>query len=106
MYKSTPSHPRKNTRRGEVVKVSALFEKYKVILRAPQGTVVKEVIEVIADLTGITLDKKYIKYAVSAKTVSITAPSIVKQEIKLHQAEILIHLKARLGEKSAPKLIF
>ena len=94
-------------KRGQgIVKISDLFKKYTDVLKAPQGTVVKEVIEVIADLTGITLNKKYIKYAVSAKTVSITAPSIIKQEIKLHQAEILIHLKARLGEKSAPKLLF
>lgn len=105
MYKNTP-HPPKKNRRGEITKISDLFEKYKVTLRAPQGIVVKEVIEVVTDLTGITLQSKYIKYAVSTKTISITAPSIVKQEIKMHQAEILLHLKARLGEKSVPKIIF
>jgi hypothetical protein len=105
MYKNTPSSPKKN-RRGEITKISTLFEKYKVTLRAPQGTVVKEVIEVIADVTGVELPSKYVRYAVSNKTLSITAPSIVKQEIKLHQDEIMLHVKARLGEKSAPKIIF
>jgi hypothetical protein len=94
------------SRRGEIIKVSDLFDKYKKVLRAPQSSVIKEVIEVISDLTGVTLSPKYIKYAVHSKTLSITAPAILKQEIKLHQAEILIHLKARLGEKSVPKIIF
>lgn len=93
-------------RRGEITKVSDLFEKYKTILKAPQGTVVKEVIEVIADITGITVDRKYIKYSVSTKTLSLTAPSTLKQEIGLHKQEIVLHLKARLGEQSAPRIIF
>ena len=106
MFKNTPPHPQRNNRRGEIIKVSDLFEKYKTILKAPQGTVVKEVIEVISDLTGITIDRKYIKYSVTTKTISITAPSVLKQEIKLHQSEITLHLKARLGEQNAPKVLF
>lgn len=93
-------------RSGEITKISNLFEKYKRVIKAPQGSVIKEVIEVINDLTGITIDKKFMKYSVVTKTVSITAPAVLKQEIKLHQAEILIHLKARLGETSAPKIMF
>ncbi len=106
MYKNTPPYPNKKSRRGEITKISTLFEKYKVTLKAPQGTVVKEVIEVISDITGVELQAKYIKYAVSTRTISITAPSILKQEIKLHQAEILLHVKARLGEQNAPKIMF
>lgn len=94
------------TRRGEIIKVADLFEKYKKVLRAPQSSVIKEVIEVISDITGVELTPKFIKYAVHSKTVSITAPAVLKQEIKLHQDEILIHLKARLGEASVPKIIF
>lgn len=106
MYKNTPPLPQRKNRRGEIIKVSALFEKYKTILKAPQGAVVKEVIEVINDLTGITIDRKYIKYSVTSKAISITAPSVLKQEIKLHQSEIKLHLKARLGETNAPKILF
>ena len=101
-----PPRPPRKHRRGEIVKVSTLFDKYKTILQAPQGTVVKEFIEVINDLLGVKIDRKYIKYSVTSKTLSLTAPSAVKQEIALHKAEILLHLKARLGEKSAPKLLF
>lgn len=106
MYKNTPPRPDRKNRRGEVIKVGDLFEKYKTILKAPQSTVVKEVIEVISDLTGITLERKYIKYSVVTKTISITAPSVLKQEIKLQQSEIVLHLKARLGEQNAPKVMF
>ena len=93
-------------RTGEITKISDLFEKYKKIIKAPQSSVIKEVIEVINDLTGITIDKKFMKYSVVTKTISINAPSVLKQEIKLHQAEIILHLKARLGESSAPKIMF
>ena len=106
MFKSTPSHPRRSSRRGEVVKVSALFEKYKTILKAPQGTVVKEFIEVVEDLVDIKIDRKYIKYSVATKTISLTVPSALKHEISLHKEEILVHLRARLGGGSVPKLIF
>ncbi len=94
------------TSRGDIIKVSSLFEKYKTILKAPQGTVVKQVIEVIEDLTTVKLSAKFIKYSVQSRTLTITAPSALKQELALHRAEILIHLKARLGEQNAPKLIF
>ena len=92
-------------RRGEIIKVGALFEKYKLKLKPPQGSIVKEVIEVVGDITGISLEKSQIKYSVHTKVISIQAPSLIKQEIKLHQDDILIHLKARLGINNAPTLI-
>lgn len=94
------------SRRGEIIKVADLFDKYKKVLKAPQSSVIKEVIEVISDITGVTLSPKFIKYTVHSRTVSITAPAVVKQEIKLHQDEIIIHLTARLGEQSVPKILF
>lgn len=106
MYKNTPPKPQRKGRRGEITKVGDLFEKYKTILKAPQGTVVKEFVEVVQDLLGIKIDRKYIKYSVTSKTLSLTAPSALKQEISFHKDEIILHLKARLGEKSAPKIIF
>jgi len=92
-------------RRGEIIKVGSLFEKYKQRLKPPQGSVIKEVIEVIIDLTGITLENKQIKYSIHTKIISIQAPSLIKQEIKLKQDEILLHLKARLGINNTPNLI-
>jgi dimeric dUTPase (all-alpha-NTP-PPase superfamily) len=105
MFKNTPPTPKRKNRRGEIVKVSDLFDKYKTILKAPQGTVVKEFIEVVHDLTTIKIDRKYIKYSVTTKTISLTVPSALKQELALHREEILLHLTARLGSSQAPKLI-
>ena len=106
MHPNTPPTPQRKNRRGEITKVSDLFEKYKTILKAPQGTVVKEFVEVVQDLLGIKIDRKFIKFSVTTKTLSLTAPSALKQEIALHKDEIILHLKARLGEKSAPRLLF
>lgn len=92
-------------RRGELIKVGALFEKYKTKLKPPHQSVIKEVIEVIDDITGIMLEPTQIKYSVHTKIISLNVPSLIKQEIKLHQADILVHLKARLGVYNAPTLL-
>ena len=92
-------------RRGKIIKVGSLFEKYKLRLKPPQGSVINKVIEVIEDITGITLEKTQIKYSIHTKVISLNAPSLIKQEIKLKQDEILIHLKARLGVINTPTLI-
>jgi len=59
----------------------------------------------LEDITGITLEKTQIKYSIHTKVISLNAPSLIKQEIKLKQDEILIHLKARLGVINTPTLI-
>lgn len=92
-------------RRGEIIKVSDLFEKYKTRFKAPQGSVIKEVVEVITDITGLKIKPEQVKYSVHTKVISLAVPSIIKQEIIFKQDEILIHLKARLGEHGSPTLI-
>lgn len=92
-------------RRGELIKVGSLFDKYKNILQPPQGTVLVEVVEVIHDVCGVALQKKYIKYSVATKTVSITAPSVLKQEVMRREGEILLHLRGRLGVKAPTKIL-
>jgi len=91
-------------RRGELIKVGSLFDKYKNILQPPQATVLNEVVEVINDVCGVAIQKKYIKYSVATKTISVTAPSVLKQEIVKRQSEILIHLRGRLGAKAPTKI--
>jgi hypothetical protein len=91
-------------RRGELIKVGSLFDKYKHILEPPQSIVIKEVVSVVNNVCGVVLTDKYITYSVHNKTIAITAPSIVKQEILRKKDTILIHLKGRLGKK-APQYI-
>ncbi|MFT5849391.1 MAG: hypothetical protein ACI9H6_000198 [Patiriisocius sp.] len=92
--------------RGEGVKpISSLFEKYKKVLRAPQGIVVDAFIEVVADLIGIEIPKERIVYKVNSKTLSVSVSGPLKTEIILKKKEILTHLKGRLGGNSVPKNI-
>jgi len=92
-------------RRGELIKVGSLFDKYKNILQPPQATVLAEVVEVIFDVCGVTVAQKHIKYSVATRTISLTAPSILKQEVMRRQTEILTHLRGRLGAKAPVKIL-
>lgn len=92
-------------RRGEIVAIKNLFSKYKNTLIAPQQSVEIEALRVVGELLGLTLKEGQVKYTVSTKTISFQAPSIIKQEIKLKQREILHELKKRLGPKNSPNIL-
>lgn len=88
--------------RGEITKVSTLFEKYQKILKAPQGSVISCFKDVVSELIQIDIAKENITYNVFNKTLSVRAGGPLKSEIKLRKKEILNHMKGRLGEQSAP----
>lgn len=90
-------------KKSSITKVSDLFAVYRNRLRAPQGSVIKEVVEVVEEVVGISVDKKYFSYNVSTKTVSCNATSLVRSEMKLKQGEITRALQQRLGEQNSPK---
>ncbi|KKT78006.1 MAG: hypothetical protein UW75_C0051G0003 [Parcubacteria group bacterium GW2011_GWF2_44_8] len=92
-------------RRGEIVAVKDLFEKYRKTLQAPQKTVELEAIRVIGELTNITLKEHQISYTVSTRVLAINAPSVIKQELKFKHTELLSELKKRLGAKSSPQTV-
>ena len=87
-------------RRGEIIAVRDLFEKYRKNLQAPQKTVEIESVRVIGEVVGITLREDQVKYTVVSKTLSINASSLIKQELKFHHNTILQVLKERLGKNS------
>ncbi len=92
-------------KRGEVVKLGSLFDKYKNNLKAPQKTVLEAFVEVVGDVISIKIKSSDCAYNVSTRTLVFKGSSLIKQEIKMHQDEILMHLKGRLGEKSCPYII-
>ncbi|KXJ98184.1 MAG: hypothetical protein UZ19_OD1000783 [Parcubacteria bacterium OLB19] len=92
-------------RRGEIIAVRDLFDKYRKTLQAPQKTVEVESIRVIGELTNLKLNEDQVDYTVVSRTLNIKAPSLIKQEIKFHHEAILLELKNRLGVKSAPQCI-
>ncbi len=94
---------RRKTGRGEIVKVGDLFSKYKNILKAPEGSVKKAFVEVVADLLQINVKENNLGYSPHTKVVSIKSGGPLKSELLLHKTEILTHLKGRLGAESAPK---
>jgi hypothetical protein len=85
-------------RRGELVKVSALFEKYLLTLKAPQRTVEKAACAAINDVTGLSLKVEQVMYTVSTKTLYINAPAMIRSEIKIRNEEIFTALRMYLGE--------
>lgn len=93
-------------KRGEgITHVSKLFEKYTKALCAPQGTVVKEFIELVNDLYGIQIKTEQCVYSVYTKTIKLSVSGMIKTELLLRKKEILTHMKGRLGEKNAPQEI-
>ena len=89
-------------RRGELIKLNALFEKYKNHFTAPQQSVIDSSVGIIEDVLGFKINPQKCTYTVSTRTLATNAPALVRQEIARHQVEIIAHLKGRLGEKSAP----
>lgn len=91
--------------RGEITKLSTLFEKYKKVLKAPQGSVIDCFVEVVEDLLRIKIEKDKVTYTVHTKTLAVRVQGPLRNEIRLRKDEILSHMKGRLGEPSAPKEI-
>ena len=91
--------------KGQAVKIASLFEAYKTRLRAPQGVVVKTFQEVIKDMFNIAVRAEQCSYSVHSKTLTVNVSGPLKMEIRMRKAEILTHLKGRLGEKGAPQEI-
>jgi hypothetical protein len=92
-------------RRGELISVGGLFDKYKTLLKPPQESVISVFVEVVFDVVGVSIKKEQVSYSVPSKTVTLHVPSIIKNEIFLKRVDILIHCKGRLGNHS-PKDIF
>jgi hypothetical protein len=93
-------------RRGELIQLNALFDKYKNHFKPPQQTVVQATVDIIEEVTGLQLDASKCSYTVASRTFSTGAPALIRQEIKMRHGEIVAHLKGRLGEHSAPVQIF
>lgn len=90
---------------AELKQVSSLFDKYKKTLVAPEASVVNAFVEVVDDLLGIHCPKSKIKYNPTTKTLSFSGAGILRGECKIHEPEIIAHLRGRLGDRGAPVAI-
>lgn len=91
-------------RRGELVKVGSLFEKYAKTLKPPQRSVEKMACEAIQAIVGCVLEDNQVSYTVATRTLYIKAPALLRSEIKLHGSEILAVLRDRLP-KEPPQVL-
>lgn len=89
-------------RGGDPKKIGTLLDKYKKTLRAPQGSVIKVFQEILKRECGVSLKKEQVRYTPSSRTLSILIAGPMKQELLMQKENLLTHLRAELGEKSAP----
>lgn len=96
-------------RKGDIdkkpLRVSDLFSVYKDRLKAPQRSVVKEFVVVVYEITNISIEERMCMYNVQSRTISCTAPSVIKSEILLRAPEILVRIQKRIGSKNTPHAI-
>lgn len=89
--------------RGEgIKKIDTLFEKYKTLLKAPQGSVIASFKEIAFELMAVDIPSERISYTVGTRILSVRVSGPLRSEIALRKNEILAHMKGRLGERNAP----
>jgi hypothetical protein len=91
-------------RTGALTKIDALFAKYQQTLRPPQASVERVVCAAINEIVGCNLTPSQIHYTVATKTISISAPSLLKHEIKLVLPDIEEKIVQNLGPQA--KIVF
>jgi len=89
-------------RRGELIRVGSLFDKYKNVIRAPQASVITVVIEVVEDVCGFVLLPHQVSYIVTSRVIVIKAPGVIRHEVLRRASDIILHCRGRLGEKNCP----
>ncbi len=89
----------------EIKKIGDLFDKYRRRLVAPEGSVIDAFVEVVDDVLSFKIQKSKVRYTPTSRTLYLSGSGALKSEVKLHESEIISHLKGRLGEKNAPRTI-
>ena len=86
-------------RHNEPKKIGDLFEKYKTLLTPPQKTVEKAFREIVKNELDLDIPPDGVTYTVATKTIHLSVPSVLKQELLLHKTDLEDALKERLGGK-------
>jgi hypothetical protein len=88
--------------RGELHKVSSFFDKYKRILVAPEGRVIKEFLDLVEDMFAVKIPGGKVSYNPMTKVLLLRGLGPLRSEIKMKEPEVLAHLRGRLGDQNAP----
>lgn len=73
-----------------------LLDRYKNI-KAPERTKQKVFIDAVQKYVDVTLEKT--DFVIRKDSISVTAPSVIRSEIKFHEGEILKYMEEHLGER-------
>lgn len=83
--------------------LSDLLARYK-NLKTPHATIRKAFIKSVEKITDITLEEQNVN--IRKSIVTVQAPSVIKNEIRLNQKEILTEVSAEVGDTHALTAIF
>ena len=79
-----------------------LLLRYKKHFKAPQESVLSEVVVVIKEVIGVEVLVRQFSYNVPTRVVYVKTPSIIKMEIIRNKNNIIKTLRERLGEQNSP----
>ena len=82
--------------------IKDLLERYRLRMKAPQGTVIKEVVTTYQAL-GIRCSDAQFSYAPASRTITLKVTGPQKTEMLMRKAVALHLLETALGSKNAPK---
>jgi len=81
--------------------IRGILEAYKHRLRAPQKTVIAEMVRAYASL-GLTVSERDLSYTPSTRTVTVRAMGPLKMEMLLRKSAVLHEARATLNDKDVP----
>ena len=96
---------RVNKKEKDIQHISNLFLVYKQRLKAPEQSVINEVVDVVKEVTGISISKSNCRYNTHTRTISLQTSGMIKNQVQFHVPEILTILEQRLGRKNTPHSI-
>ena len=86
----------------KLVAINDLFAKYRNRFRAPEGSVVTAVCDVVVRITGYQISRDQVTYNVRDRVVFLRTRGVLRSELLLQKQQILDQLTAELGKQSAP----
>ena len=81
--------------------IKGILEAYKQRLRAPQKTVIAEMVRAY-QATGLKVSERDLSYTPSTRTITVRAMGPLKMEMLLRKADALREARTTLNDKDIP----
>lgn len=83
--------------------IGSLFDVYRKKLKPPQASVEVRAAEIIAEITGLSIQSSHLSYSPATRTLRLQAPSVLRSEVLKRKLAVLQALSSLLGEQHCPK---